>query len=227
MNSIFTSHQDIPGASMYPGRPSVEDAQLNALLQASHERKDVLLSFMDRFSSAKGFLDNLAKANKFQDVTDLVRFHLILEALNEQFIILELQCMQEMKKTEDLNIEWKDLLKNKRDITKSPTRIRGAQHHKFIDSKAHAQEDIGSKAFGGKIPLNVQNETAIIVLMRLRVVSFMMEHQFELMKREKRYEEVISQKQNVEYVNSGQKQILDILFSSRLRKQANWEQIKR
>ncbi|GIY49729.1 hypothetical protein CDAR_551082 [Caerostris darwini] len=138
--------------------------ELNTLLQSSHERKDVLLSFMDRFSTVKHFLDNLAKANKFQDVTDLVRFHLILEALNEQFITLELQCMQEMKKTEEVNIELKDLLK---------------------------------------------------------------EHQFELMKREKRYEEVISQKQNVEYVNSGQKQILDILFSSRLRKQADWEQIKR
>ncbi|GIY49730.1 hypothetical protein CDAR_551081 [Caerostris darwini] len=119
--------------------------ELNTLLQSSHERKDVLLSFMDRFSTVKHFLDNLAKANK-------------------QFITLELQCMQEMKKTEEVNIELKDLLK---------------------------------------------------------------EHQFELMKREKRYEEVISQKQNVEYVNSGQKQILDILFSSRLRKQADWEQIKR
>ncbi|GFU19947.1 hypothetical protein NPIL_662751, partial [Nephila pilipes] len=88
-----------------------EIVELNALLQASYERKNVLSSFISKFSTTKIFLDSLAVSNKFPNVTSLVQYYLILEALNEQFIQLELQCMEEMKVVEDIHLELNTLLK--------------------------------------------------------------------------------------------------------------------
>ncbi|GFQ80662.1 hypothetical protein TNCT_137261 [Trichonephila clavata] len=85
--------------------------ELEALLQASYERKNILLSFISKFSTAKTFLNSLATSNKFLNVTSLVQYYLILEALNEHFIQLEMKRMQEMKIVEDIHSQLKILLK--------------------------------------------------------------------------------------------------------------------
>lgn len=141
-----------------------EMLELDALLQASHERKNILSSFISKFSTAKTFLDSLATSNKFPNVTSLVQYYLILEALNEQFIQVELQCMQELKVVEDIHLQLKTLWK---------------------------------------------------------------EHQFELMEREKRYKELITQQEKVKNSNSRLKQVSDTFLNSQLQEHENWEYIKR
>ncbi|KAF8786277.1 hypothetical protein HNY73_008011 [Argiope bruennichi] len=91
-----------------------EMAALDNRLQESQERKDMLLFLIDKFSVAKTFLDSLAKLNNFPDVINLVRSYLILEALNEQFLQLELESMMAMKKIQDMHSEMENLLKEHR-----------------------------------------------------------------------------------------------------------------